>query len=125
MAAGLAAAIESAFGITATLVEGHDGIYLVAVGDETAYDSRSTCSNGFPRHEEILVEIARITGLDFQSPALEPFPGTADRGPACTWPPPPAFEVLEPSSDCGCSDPGIPGEGKEECTDPRDPTPND
>jgi hypothetical protein len=56
LAARLAAAIEKTFGITAKLIEGHNGIYEVTVNKEIIYTNQGRCSQ-LPTDREILGKI--------------------------------------------------------------------
>jgi hypothetical protein len=55
-AAGLADAIKDTFGITANLVEGHDGIYEVSANSDIVYTNQGKCSR-LPTTGEVLKEI--------------------------------------------------------------------
>lgn len=56
-AAGLADAIKDTFGITANLIEGHNGIYEVSVNSDVVYTNQGKCSR-MPAIGEVLKEIA-------------------------------------------------------------------
>jgi hypothetical protein len=58
IASGLAAKIKEIFGITPQLVEGHNGIYEVAINGQVAVTNQGKCS-GIPTDEEILQEIRK------------------------------------------------------------------
>jgi hypothetical protein len=58
-AAGLADAIRDTFGITANLIEGHDGIYEVTVNSDIVYTNQGKCS-GLPTTGEVLKEIGNF-----------------------------------------------------------------
>ena len=49
------AAIESRYGITAALKEGHSGIFRVDIDGKTAFDNQVT--HRFPENEEIFDKI--------------------------------------------------------------------
>ena len=55
-AAGLADAIKDTFGITANLIEGHNGIYEVSVNSNIVYANQGKCSR-MPTTGEVLKEI--------------------------------------------------------------------
>jgi len=57
-AAGLADAIKDTFGITANLIEGHNGIYEVTVNNGIVYTNRGKCSS-LPTPGEVLKEIGK------------------------------------------------------------------
>ena len=52
----MAAEIENKFGVKPELVEGHGGIYEVAVDGEIVSTNRSECGR-IPEHEEVLQKI--------------------------------------------------------------------
>jgi hypothetical protein len=58
MASGLAARIKEIFGITAQLVDGHNGIYEVAINGKVVVTNQGKCS-GIPSDEAILQEIRK------------------------------------------------------------------
>lgn len=58
MASGLAARIKEIFGIASRLVEGHNGIYEVAINGQAVVTNQGKCS-GVPGDEEILQEIRK------------------------------------------------------------------
>ena len=58
MASGLAARIKDIFGITPQLVEGHNGIYEVAINGRVVATNKGKCS-GIPTAEELLLEIRK------------------------------------------------------------------
>jgi hypothetical protein len=106
MAASLAASIQGQFGIEANLVEGHNGIYEVAVNGNTIYSNQSTCSSGFPTNEEIFQGISAyvqpletpmavaVTENNMEDSApFCPLSGTADE----TIP-----QAQLQQTDCGC-----------------------
>lgn len=53
MASGLAARIKDIFGITAKLVDGHNGIYEVAINGQAAATNQGECT-GIPAEDDIL-----------------------------------------------------------------------
>jgi predicted Rdx family selenoprotein len=63
MAAGLAAAIESSFGMTAELVEGHDGIYEVTLDGELVYSNQKG-DYGFPIPQRIVDRLGVAMGVE-------------------------------------------------------------
>jgi hypothetical protein len=65
MASSLAARIKEIFGISPQLVEGHNGIYEVAINGQVVVTNQGKCS-GIPTDEEILQEIRKHKS---------PFPG--------------------------------------------------
>ncbi|MFA5880862.1 MAG: DUF2703 domain-containing protein, partial [Eubacteriales bacterium] len=56
----MAAAIKNKFGITAKLIEGHNGIYEVAVNGNMIYSNQGACSKR-PKEDEIFQEIQKHT----------------------------------------------------------------
>ncbi len=58
MASGLAARIKDIFGITAKLVDGHNGIYEVSINGKVLVTNQGKCS-GIPSDEAILQEIRK------------------------------------------------------------------
>lgn len=82
MAASLAAAIERELGMQAQLVEGHGGIYEIALDGKTLYSNQSQCSQPFPTEETILAEL----GQPHASP-VEGVQVDTETGPCCAWPP--------------------------------------
>lgn len=58
MASSLVARIREIFGISPNLVEGHNGIYEVAVNGQVVATNQGRCS-GIPSDEEILQEIRK------------------------------------------------------------------
>ena len=52
----MAAAIKDKFGITATLKEGHGGIFEVAIDGKVLYTNANKCGN-LPQNEETLSKI--------------------------------------------------------------------
>ena len=59
MASSLAAAIKNEFGVSVKLIDGHNGIYEVAVNDTVVYSSNNACSSGFPSDDVIFQEIQK------------------------------------------------------------------
>lgn len=58
MASGLVARIKDIFGISANLVDGHNGIYEVAINGKVVVTNQGKCS-GIPSDEAILQEIRK------------------------------------------------------------------
>jgi hypothetical protein len=58
MASGLAARIKDIFGISANLVDGHNGIYELAINGKVVVTNQGKCS-GIPSDEAILEEIRK------------------------------------------------------------------
>jgi hypothetical protein len=58
MASGLAARIKDVFGIIPQLVDGHNGIYEVAINGKAVVTNQGKC-RGIPTDEEILQEIRK------------------------------------------------------------------
>jgi hypothetical protein len=58
MASSLVARIKEIFGITAQLVDGHNGIYEVAINGNVVVTNQGKCS-GIPSDEAILQEIRK------------------------------------------------------------------
>ena len=58
LASGLAASIQDKFGIVADLIEGHNGIYEVAVNGNVIYSNKGICSQR-PKEEQIFEEIQK------------------------------------------------------------------
>jgi hypothetical protein len=58
MASSLVARIREIFGISPNLVEGHNGIYEVAINGKVVVTNQGKCS-GIPSEEEILQEIRK------------------------------------------------------------------
>ena len=52
------AAIKTRYGITATLKEGHSGIFEVSINDDVAYTNETTFR--FPTDEEIFEKIDAV-----------------------------------------------------------------
>ena len=57
-AAGLADTIKDTFGITANLIEGHNGIYEVTVNSDIVFTNGGKCSR-LPTPGEVLKEIGK------------------------------------------------------------------
>lgn len=66
MAASLAAAIKNAFGFTADLLEGHNGIFEVAIGGQVVYTNQKECGR-LPENEEILQKLQEHLGYPPQN----------------------------------------------------------
>ncbi len=62
LASSLAAVIKKKFGITAKLIEGHNGIYKVTINSNVVYTNQGKCSQ-LPRNEVILGEIRKYKDL--------------------------------------------------------------
>ena len=60
MASGLAAKINDIFGITSQLVEGHNGIFDVAINGQVVVTNQGKCA-GTPTEDEILSEVSKHT----------------------------------------------------------------
>lgn len=103
MASRLVAAIESTLRIKPTLVEGHDGIYEVSLGDELIYTNQSTCAGGFPEDQAIVNQLGQH--LDIQ-PIISDLTTDEIEAPSC---PVPETKTPESSpsfqSACGCGAP--------------------
>lgn len=109
MATSLVAAIESAFEIKSTLIEGHNGIYEVKINDQVVYSNQSQCKEGSPGPEQIVDEIGRYIGVkpklnnlldvnpDQESAPACPLPGTESKSSAIEIP-----VINSGGSDCGC-----------------------
>lgn len=65
MATSLAAVIKNAFGFTADLLEGHNGIFEVAIGGQVVYTNHKECGR-LPENEEILLKIREHLGYPLQ-----------------------------------------------------------
>ena len=96
----MAAKIESALKIKATLVEGHNGIYEISTENEVVYTNQGKCSQGFPDDEEIIDQIGRIIGVNAAN----------DQAPACALTGEGKHDankdqesnMILTNSDCGC-----------------------
>jgi predicted Rdx family selenoprotein len=82
----LATAIKDNFGITATLKEGHGGIYEITVNNDLIYSNQKR-GGQFPENALIFKEISKyrdpLPGKDLVK-ELPMFQGDA---PSCKWPP--------------------------------------
>ncbi len=58
MASGLAARIKDIFGIASRLIEGHNGIYEVAINGQVIVTNRGKCGQT-PSEEKVLEEIRK------------------------------------------------------------------
>jgi hypothetical protein len=58
MASSLAARIKEIFGVSSQLIEGHNGIYEVAINGQVIVTNQGKCS-GIPSDEVILQEIRK------------------------------------------------------------------
>ena len=84
-AASLAAAIKDNFGITATLKEGHGGIYEITVNDDLIY-SNQEWGGQFPENAMIFQEISKYKDpLPGKEPMKE-LPMAKGDAPSCKWP---------------------------------------
>lgn len=105
MAARLATAIESALDLRVELVEGHNGIYEIALDNDVVYTNRGQCSQGFPDDIKIVELIGRSIGVT-SKPQASPEPkADLEQAPACPLPAPeplPMASLAEASSGCGC-----------------------
>jgi hypothetical protein len=88
MAAGLATAIENKFGLKAELIQGHDGIYEIAVNGKLVY-SNQACDHA-PVEEEVFAEISRYQNPRPEMPRVDdaPVDGPNTDVPFCAWSPP-------------------------------------
>ncbi|MBI9046745.1 MAG: Rdx family protein [Anaerolineaceae bacterium] len=68
----MAAAIQKKFGVDVNLVEGHHGIYEIAIDGESIFSNQNKGSNGFPSNGEIFQRISVYT------PALADVQNTTD-----------------------------------------------
>jgi len=110
MATSLVAAIKTAFGIDAELIEGHDGIYEVSAAGQVVYSNSSACKTGFPEHREIIESIAGATGLTPTTEA-QGLGGNSAQELACPFPRADegagvkkmnVLEAFNTVTDCGC-----------------------
>lgn len=88
LAAGLAAAIETKFGLRATLTEGQNGIYEITVNNTLVY-SNEACEHP-PVDDDVFAEISK-----YRAPlTTQDLPGknvhNGFDAPVCAWTPPPA-----------------------------------
>lgn len=118
MAASLAAAIKSGLDATATLVEGHDGIYEVSVENEIVYTNNSSCSQGFPSNELVVGKVGEAIGVTPAGESPSGLQADTAEGAACPIPkmsslkPVPTLQVL----GCGCGPaPSTPSDGSGCC----------
>lgn len=61
MASSLEAAVKKEFDVRVNLKEGHDGIFEVAINDQTVYSNLKECGR-FPEDEEIFQKIREYEG---------------------------------------------------------------
>jgi hypothetical protein len=87
MAASMAAAIENKFGLRAELVEGHDGIYEIAVNGRLVY-SNQACAHP-PLEETVFAEIRQYQTPLAETAPVDNAPNITD-APFCVWTPPAA-----------------------------------
>lgn len=110
MAVSLAASIKNAFGFTADLVEGHNGIFEVAIGGQVLYTNQKECGR-LPENEEILQKIREHLGYPPQdmSHAYQAGQGTEKN-------------KIDVGAGCGCSviSTMAPPSRREECCSPLD-----
>ncbi len=82
----MAAAIVDNFGTTATLKEGHGGVFEITVNDDLIYSNQKE-GEQFPEKAAILQEISKYTdplpGRDIK----EKMPQDESAAPSCKWPP--------------------------------------
>ena len=93
MATGLAATIEQKFGLRADLIEGHDGIYEIAVNNTVVY-TNVACEHP-PVEEDVFAEISKYKAplLTTQNLPDKIADSTVD-APACPWTPPTANQPI-------------------------------
>jgi selT/selW/selH-like putative selenoprotein len=82
----LAAAIEDNFGTTATLKEGHGGIFEITVNNDLIYSNQKE-GGQFPEKEVILQEIGKYTDPLPDTEIKEETPHAESAAPSCKWPP--------------------------------------
>lgn len=109
MATSLAATIESAFDVKVTLVEGHNGIYEVSIGNEVLYTNGGQCSQGFPSHEQIIEQIGQFIG---EAPKQSTQASVTN--------PQPMLNPSDSSSDCGCAPTSSTSSNGTGCSEPVD-----
>jgi len=85
-ATSLVAAIESAFNINATLIEGHNGIYQVSVNNKVMYSNQGQCSQGFPDDALIIEQIGQLIGVQPEKVTQPISQLDQEQGPACSLP---------------------------------------
>ena len=92
MATGLAATIEQKFGLHVELVQGHDGIYEIAVNNRLVYSNKA-CEHS-PVDEEVFAEISKYKApLTAHNLPANDFDCLTD-APACAWTPPTANQPI-------------------------------
>ena len=85
MATSLAAAIEENFGLGATLIEGHHGIFEVNVNGLFVY-SNQKAEGKFPDNDAIFQEIRKYKTPLKETGIKEPTPPSETVAPSCKWP---------------------------------------
>jgi hypothetical protein len=108
----LGASIESAFDIKATLVEGHNGIYEISVGNDIVYSNMSQCNNDSSGDEQIIEQLGKVIGLKPKHGFLSSTDSGQEEAPACPLPenrtgeaanePNTEINTVSLNSDCGC-----------------------
>jgi len=117
MASSLAASIQKVFGISPELVDGHNGIYEVAVNGNVIYSTKSTCSTGFPADQEIfqgismyLKPLISLEEVTFSKENLEDFSAPYCDLPSQSSDKSEKLNVIQnvnlKTSGCGCSSQG-------------------
>lgn len=93
MATGLAATIEQKFGLRAKLIQGHDGIYEIAVNNRLVY-SNQACEHP-PIEGDVFAEISKYKAplLTAQHLPDKTADSTADAA-VCPWTPPTANQPI-------------------------------
>jgi predicted Rdx family selenoprotein len=81
----LAAAIKENFGLTPTLVEGHGGIFEVAVKGHLVY-SNQKAGGRFPDNDAIFREIRKYKTTLGGTEVKEQSPPSEIAAPSCKWP---------------------------------------
>jgi len=82
----LAAAIEGNFGTTASLKEGHGGIFEITVNNDLIYSNQKE-SGQFPEKEAIFQEISKYRDPLQDTKIKEKTPHAESAAPSCKWPP--------------------------------------
>ena len=85
IAASLAAAIKDHFGIDAKLVEGHNGVFEIAVDRKTIYSNGSKCSV-LPETKMVLEVISQNGGKLIKQLLIKDLPGLSLEGAARPMP---------------------------------------
>jgi len=93
MATSLAATIKNKFGLHAELIQGHDGIYEIAVNNRLVY-SNQACEHP-PVEEDVFAEISKYKAplLTAQNLPAKTADNVAD-APVCAWTPPTANQPI-------------------------------